>query len=194
MNDFDNKQICSYKDIDRFGFTCDVCGRKVNGCSIVNGMKFCAKCYQETFGKDNQQNEIQQLKQQLAEKQNTIDEINKDFVQAVHDWKALCAEKDLEIESLKQQLEETNAGYDFTYEQSTETIKELKQNQTQLAIQELEKVKASADKWFESWENSKYEGNIYDKLDVSNAYLQMSCEIDQQIKELKGDKDETQNK
>ena len=50
MNDFDNKQICSYKDIDRFGFTCDVCGRKVNGCHYINGMKFCAKCYQETFG------------------------------------------------------------------------------------------------------------------------------------------------
>ena len=49
-------------------------------------------------------------------------------------------EKYKEIESLKQQLEETNAGYDFTYEQSTEAIKELKQNQTQLAIQELEKM------------------------------------------------------
>ena len=50
-------------------------------------------------------------------------------------------EKDKEIEKLKQELEETNAGYDFTYEQSSEAIKELKQNQTKLAIQELEKVK-----------------------------------------------------
>lgn len=50
-------------------------------------------------------------------------------------------EKDKEIERLKQELEETNAGYDFTYEQSSEAIKELKQNQTKLAIQELEKVK-----------------------------------------------------
>lgn len=46
---------------------------------------------------------IANLRQQLAEKQNTIDEINKEFVQAVHDWKALCAEKDKEIEKLKQQ-------------------------------------------------------------------------------------------
>ena len=105
-----------FNDKETIGFTCDVCGRKVNGCHYINGMKFCAKCYQETFGKDNQQNEIQQLKQRLEE-------------------------KDKEIERLKQELEETNAGYDFTYEQSTETIKELKQNQTQLAIQELEKVK-----------------------------------------------------
>ena len=28
---------------------CDVCGREVLGCTFVNGMKFCAKCYQETF-------------------------------------------------------------------------------------------------------------------------------------------------
>lgn len=54
------------------GFTCDVCGRELNGCSIVNGMKFCAKCYQETFVKDNQQNEIQKLKQQLEEKEKKI--------------------------------------------------------------------------------------------------------------------------
>lgn len=58
------------------GFTCDVCGRKVNGCSIVNGMKFCAKCYQETFGKDNQQNEIKQLKHQLEEKDKEIERLN----------------------------------------------------------------------------------------------------------------------
>lgn len=57
-----------FNDKGTIGFTCDICGRELNGCSIVNGMKFCAKCYQETFGKDNQQNEIQQLKQQLEEK------------------------------------------------------------------------------------------------------------------------------
>ena len=139
MNDFDNKQICSYKDIDSFGFTCDVCGRKVNGCSIVNGMKFCAKCYQETFGKDNQQNEIQQLKQQLAEKQNTINEINKEFVQAVHDWKALCAEKDKEIEDWKQKTQT------FLNRVSEQNYEIANNNPTQFAIQELEKVKNFVD-------------------------------------------------
>lgn len=87
MNDFDNKQICSYKDIDRFGFTCDVCGRKINGCHYINGMSFCEKCYQETFGKDNQQNEIQQLKQQLAEKEKDRDT-----------WKRAC---ELACENMK---------------------------------------------------------------------------------------------
>ena len=48
------------------------------------------------------------MEHRLAEKQNEIDEINKEFVQAVHDWKALCAEKDKEISKLQasyQQLE-----------------------------------------------------------------------------------------
>lgn len=99
MNDFDNKQICSYKDIDRFGFTCDVCGRKVNGCHYINGMSFCEKCYQETFGKDNQQNEIQQIKQQLEEKDQQIKKrvmvYEKQFIVQTN-----------EIYSLKQQLAE----------------------------------------------------------------------------------------
>lgn len=47
--------------------------------------------------------EIKQLEQQLTEKQNAIDEINKEFAQAIHDWKVLCVEKDKEIEKLKQQ-------------------------------------------------------------------------------------------
>lgn len=184
---------------------------------------------------------INQLKQQLAEKQNTIDEINKEFVQAIHDWKALCAERDKEIEELNQNnktfmqlVEETkskniddfaflvrvmNGSYIQKLRKANRRVQELEQlqtkqeltfmhskedyfqrcnlleeeniklqfSQTQLAIRELEKVKASADKWFESWENSKYEGCIYDKLDVSNAYLQISCEIEEQIKKLKGE-------
>ena len=32
------------------GLTCDVCGRTVQGITWVNGMKFCAKCHQETCG------------------------------------------------------------------------------------------------------------------------------------------------
>ena len=33
-----------------FGLSCDVCNRENVGITWVNGMKFCAKCYQETFG------------------------------------------------------------------------------------------------------------------------------------------------
>lgn len=89
-----------------------------------------------------------QLKQQLTEKQRTIDEINKEFVQAIHDWKTLCAEKDKE--------------------------------KTQLAIQELEKVKNKINNLFiYSW---KGESEIGDELISSEEALRV---IDQQIKELK---------
>ena len=40
------------------------------------------------------------LQKQLEEKQKTIDEINKEFVQAVHDWKVLCAEKDKKLQEV----------------------------------------------------------------------------------------------
>ena len=80
-------------------------------------------------------NEIYSLKQQLAEKQKTIDEINKEFVQAIHDWKTLCAEKDKEIEDWKQK---TQTFLNRVNEQNYEIANN---NPKQLAIQELEKVK-----------------------------------------------------
>lgn len=168
-----------------FGFTCDVCGRELNTCSIVNGMKFCAKCYQETFGKDNQQSEIQSLKQQLVEKQNKIDEISKEFVQVVHavyDWRVLCAEKDKEIEKLK--------TYRYAFKRRLLSKMdifrrniELQFAQTQLAIRELEKVKELL-----LDEYKKYP-IVYDKTnDIVAGALdrdKVNEIIDQQIKELK---------
>ncbi len=81
---------------------------------------------------------------QLTEKQKTIDEINKEFVQSVHDWKALCAEKDKEIEKLKQQytiLENENGK--LTTELIMDKYKKAKKEVSfgkQLAIQELAEV------------------------------------------------------
>ena len=133
------------------GFTCDSCGRETNGITYVNGMKFCAKCYQETFGNNNQQNEIQQLKQQLEEKVKEIErlknlfELNNEVV--INQGKEMF---DLRVQVLQQ-----------------------KQNQTQLAIQELEKVKAKV-------------------RDVSGALAlcEVEVQIDQQIKELEGNNNE----
>lgn len=151
------------------GFTCDVCGRVLNGCSIVNGMKFCAKCYQETFGKDNQQNEIQQLKQQLTEKEKLLkcyqdeekliakilgdesltiigsrvhlENLIVELKNKIRDRDLIIEEKDKEIAHLKDGLNmcKNIKRYDIG-EMLTENIK-LKQNQTQLAITELEKLR-----------------------------------------------------
>ena len=118
MNDFDNKQICSYKDIDMFGFTCDVCGRKVNGCHCINGMKFCAKCYQETFGKDNQQNDIQQLKQQLEEKDIRIEELEGQF--------AYECECNMQLVDLQKQLEEKQNTIDEINKEFVQAVHDWK--------------------------------------------------------------------
>ena len=89
------------------------------------------------------------MEHQLTEKQKTIDEINKAFVQAVHDWKALCAEKDKEIERLKQQntlLENENGK--LAKELIVKNYKKAQKEVSfgiQLAIQELEKVKNFVD-------------------------------------------------
>ena len=52
-----------------FNMVCDSCGREVYGCNIVNGMKFCAKCYQETFGETDKDKQIADLQKQLKEKE-----------------------------------------------------------------------------------------------------------------------------
>ena len=52
-----------------FNMVCDSCGREVHGCNIVNGMKLCAKCYQETFGETDKDKQIAELKKQLKEKE-----------------------------------------------------------------------------------------------------------------------------
>ena len=58
-------------------FTCDSCGREVFGCNIVNGMKFCAKCYQETFGNQQNKESNELLVNSLAEKDKQIAELKK---------------------------------------------------------------------------------------------------------------------
>lgn len=102
------------------GFTCDSCGRETNGCNIVNGMKFCAKCYQETFGKDNQQNEIQQLKQQLAEKDKEIERLK--FFEKAYYYNQLQASQE-DIQKFQQLANQSAININY------------------IAIQELEKVK-----------------------------------------------------
>ena len=142
------------------------------------------------FTKSYAINRIAELNEQIVEmnenQNSTMKYLNK-LRDENKQIKQQLTEKDKEIERLKQELEETNAGYDFTYEQSTETIKELKQNQTQLAIQELEKVKIMAgdllEKFCSSWEyHQKYmRGHRHIE------YYDLIQGIDNQIKELKGE-------
>ena len=117
-----------------------------------------------------QTDEIYSLKQQLAEKQNTIDEINREFVQAVHDWKALCAEKDKEFDERMESFEKRCQKYYNSNEYKID-----------FAIQELAEV-----------ERLLYESH-YKEIDNKYyaEYEDINSLIDSRIKaleELKGEK------
>ena len=62
--------------MSNINFNCDVCGREVQGSTFVNGMKFCAKCYQETFGEIDKDRKIADLEAKLAEKDKEIEKLN----------------------------------------------------------------------------------------------------------------------
>lgn len=171
-----------------------------NGCHPVGYNEPCQSYYFGQVSVDWLLDQIDQLKQQLVEKDEEIKKLNwqlkdKDFIiknlnhslsvapnanagqrARIDELTKIVKEKDKEIETLKQELEEINAGYDFTYEQSSGAIKELKQNQTQLALQELEKVKDWLNEPFDEDGCFKIGGDLIDF-------------IDQQIKLLKGEKD-----
>ena len=51
------------------------------------------------------ENKVKELEQQLAEKDKTIDEINKEFVKAIKDWKELVKIKEKNIAELEEQDE-----------------------------------------------------------------------------------------
>ena len=70
-----------------FNMVCDSCGREVYGCNIVNGMKFCAKCYQETFGETDKDRKISELKKQLKTQPAEIVEKIKNYKGEYFEWK-----------------------------------------------------------------------------------------------------------
>ena len=70
-----------------FNMVCDSCGREVYGCNIVNGMKFCAKCYQETFGETDKDRKIAELQKQLESQPAEIVEKIKNYRGEYFEWK-----------------------------------------------------------------------------------------------------------
>ena len=135
--------------------------------------------------------ENNQLKLQLDEKQNEIDEINKEFVQAVHDWKVLCAEKDKEIEGLKTKQELTFMHSKEDYFQRCNLLEEanikLQFTQTQLAIQELEKVNGILTDTIIEVTQDEFDLNKLCYLEEISAKFYEK--IQQQINDLRGEKD-----
>ena len=115
------------------GMTCDVCGRKVSGITYVNGMGFCAKCYQETFGDKNERN----LNVEMATEMVKLAEENEQL-------KEQLAEKDKEIKSLEQEIENNQRDYvsELAYYTAEENVKEIRK---QMCDKIKEKLKAHCD-------------------------------------------------
>ena len=120
-------------------FTCDSCGREVFGCNIVNGMKFCAKCYQETFSNQQNKESSELLVNSLAEKDRQITELKKQL-----------EEKDKTIQGLieTQKYLEKSASYQIFLDIQKENILLKMQLQSQPA-EIVEKIKNYKGEYFE---------------------------------------------
>ena len=168
-----------------FNMVCDSCGREVYGCNIVNGMKFCAKCYQETFGETDKDRKIAELQKQLAEKDKytytgkEVGEIERKYEtqlaekeKQITELQKQLAEKDEEIEELNDKLEWKSKWLKIAdnmvghYEKSN-------QDKISFAIEQLEKVKMYID------DHAYY-------IDEREFGIEINEYIDNQINELKG--------
>lgn len=181
-------------------FMCDNCGIETNGFTFVNGMKFCAKCYHQIFGKDNQQTEITQLKQQLAEKDKRIaelenengyilfedgyDENGKEVHRQVYTtYHQAFNELVFEAKKLRRQLKEKD--------------KEIEKLKQQYTILENENGKLTTDLIMDKYKKAKKEVSFGKQLAVSELekvrdyawfnYEKFRNYLNQQIKELKGE-------
>ena len=101
-----------------------------------------------------------ELKQQLDEKDKEISNLN-----------GLIRERDKQIKSLKINKKRV--------------IEHKNKTKISFALEQLEKVKELCREKFNWWENSEWEGDIYDKADVSNAYFDIEANIEEKIKQLK---------
>lgn len=95
--------------------------------------------------------------------------------------KQQLAEKEKEIEELKLKLDiRAISLQNFNIERM-----QANQDKISFAVEQLEQLKKLCQEKFNWWENSEWEGNIYDKSDVSNAYFDIEANVDNQIEELK---------
>lgn len=126
--------------------------------------------------------EITELKQQLAEKEKEkeIESLkassDKNIDYLIEFASLIDNEKD--CNRMLKALDRVKKGKKYIVDKTN-------QDKISFAVEQLEKVKEWCKKKFAWWENSEWEGDIYDKSDVSNAYFDIEANIDNQIEELK---------
>ena len=87
-------------------YWCDSCGRRIPQVRNIDGMDFCPKCYQETFGETDKSKKISDLEAKLVEKDLRIEELEGQFAYECECNKEFVACQN-ENEQLKQRLEDS---------------------------------------------------------------------------------------
>ena len=182
-----------------FNMFCDGCGREVQGYNIVNGMKFCAKCYQEIFGETDKDRKIADLEAKLAESEKSKESYrlqnehhHLQLMQfysrlGVEAFGADIHEKALEtLMIMKEELEEKNgvrralSACNHQNDEFADMIKKLVNEKEELKQQLAE----SENKCRECKHlNKKIELNIKNKLMAEN------CELQKQLAEKEKEKE-----
>ena len=113
----------------------------------------------------------------------TIEEKLKEKDQQIDQLKQQLAEKEKENEELKLKLDIRAMNLQNINTERMEAVR----NQTQLAIQELEKIKNKCDGMYDLWLNSKYKENMYNNEDIAGVFEDISVFTNDLIKKLKGE-------
>lgn len=135
---------------------CDSCGREVFSCNIVNGMKFCAKCYQETFGNQQNKESNELLVNSLAEKDRQIAELQKQL-----------KEKEKELREIRVENYTIKSYRDFLDNNCKNLIKNNKRLKQQLKSQPAEIVEKIRKQIFNHFNVNNMEE--YERLSLPNA-------------------------
>ena len=120
----------------------------------------------------------------MSKESDFVDLLNKEMYELkIADLEAKLAEKEKEIESYKHFKITIGTMENNQVDISSTTYTD--QDKISFAVEQLEQLKKLCQEKFNWWENSEWEGDIYDKSDVSNAYFDIEANIEEKIKQLK---------
>ena len=130
--------------MSNINFNCDVCGREVQGFTFVNGMKLCAKCYQETFGETDKDRKVADLQSQLQQANEIIN--NPDTLifqqqQLIDNLEKTIEEKNKEISNLNGLVRERDKQIKNLKTNKKRVIEHKNKTKISFAVEQLEKVK-----------------------------------------------------
>ena len=169
-------------------------------------LQFYSRLGVEAFGADIHEKALETLmimKEQLAEKEKEKEKslsIKSVVRTLMKDNNLNCTFRDKTNAQIQQCGDVYNSNYGYfnfedDYDESLNnkndnrfditSIDLTNQDKISFAIEQLEQLKKLCQEKFNWWENSEWEGDIYDKSDVSNAYFDIEANIDNQIKQLK---------